>query len=57
MGRGATSLMGDSCVAANGALLDHIVGGKQQGCWHLDADRFCGLQIDNCLGLHRVGAQ
>jgi hypothetical protein len=38
-------------------LFDHLVGAQQQGCGHVEAERFGGLEIDDQLDfrdlLHR----
>ena len=37
-----------NCRIAKG-LFDHLVGGDEQRRWHGDAERFCGLEVDDQL--------
>ena len=37
----------DSCTAATSSLFDHLVGGRQQGRRHRDAERLGGLEAYN----------
>src|SRR6266568_1664982 len=44
----------DSCTAANDRSLDHVVSPDEQCRWHDDAERLCGLQIDDQFELGRL---
>jgi len=37
------------------ALLDHLVNGREDTGRHSDAERFCGLKVDNKLELRWLG--
>src|SRR3981189_1370382 len=44
----------DSCAAAIASLFDHLVGAREQHRRHVDADRLCGLKIDDELEFCRL---
>jgi hypothetical protein len=44
----------DICSAANGVLLDHLVGASEQNGRHVKADSFGSLEIDHQLEMRRL---
>jgi hypothetical protein len=43
-----------SALQRNSALFDHLVGAAQQQGRDIDADRFCGFEVDHHLEFDRL---